>query len=110
MNQKDINTLWDDVRGWLTDATRTAIREAEDLSRRGRLKLDILNLSRKVDRQMAKLGGMVYDRASADPDEPFSLDDDAKKVLQEIAGLEAELDKKKREYEAEKKSSREDRG
>jgi hypothetical protein len=109
MSQKDINTLWDDVRGWLTDATRTAIREAEDLSRRGRLKLDILNLSRRVDRQMAKLGGMVYDRASADPDAPFSLDDDAKKVLREIAGLETELNKKKQEYEVEKNSSQKDR-
>ena len=109
MSQKDINTLWDDVRGWLTDATRTAIREAEDLSRRGRLKLDILNLSRRVDRQMAKLGGMVYDRAPADPDAPFSLDDDTKKVLREIAGLETELNKTKQEYEVEKNSSQKDR-
>ena len=102
MSQKDINTLWDDIRGWLTDATRTARREAEDLSRRGRLKLDILNLSRKIEKQMARLGGMVYGRASADPDLSSMLGGDAGGVLQEIARLEAELNIKKREYEAER--------
>ena len=103
MSKKDINSLWDDVRSWLTDATHAAIREAEDLSRRGRLKLDILNISRKVEKQMAKLGGMVYGRASADPDFPSTLGDDARSVLQEIARLETELNNRKREYEAERK-------
>ncbi len=110
MSQKDINTLWDDVRGWLTDATRTAIREAEDLSRRGRLKFDILNLSRRIEKQMAKLGGMVYGRASGHPDLPVSLDDEAKKVIQEISGLEAELNEKQRQYEAEKKRTQTSQG
>jgi hypothetical protein len=110
MSQKDINTLWDDVRGWLTDATRSAIREAEDLSRRGRLKFDILNLSRRIEKRMAKLGGLVYSRALANPDVPVSLDDDAKNVLQEIARLETELTVKKREYEAEKKKQQQARG
>ena len=36
MDSKRDKSLWDDVRDWVTDATRTAIREAEDLTRRGR--------------------------------------------------------------------------
>lgn len=103
MGKKGIDTLWDDVRGWLTDATHTAIREAEDLSRRGRLKLDILNLSRGIEKQMAKLGGLIYGRHSSDSDTAGCLDADEKRVIREISRLEAELEEKEEEYEAERK-------
>jgi len=103
MARKDIETLWDDVRVWLTDATRSAIKEAEDLSRRGRLKMDLLRLSRDIEKTMAKLGGKVYNRVSKSPDAPVVLDDELNRLVREIARLESELHVKQREYEAEKK-------
>ncbi len=103
MAKKSAQTLWDDVRVWLTDATRTAIREAEDLTRRGRLKMDIMNLSRKIERKMAQLGGRVYDRASTEPDTPVTLDAEMKRLVQSIARLEEQRTAKQQEYEAEKK-------
>jgi len=103
MPKKDIETLWDDVRVWLGDATRSAIKEAEDLTRRGRLKLDLLRLSRDIEKAMAKLGGKVYDRMRRNPDEPVAVDDDIRRATREISRLESELSAKKREYEAEKK-------
>ncbi len=48
MAKKDIETIWDDVRVWLTDATKTALKEAEDLTRRGRLKMELMRVSRPI--------------------------------------------------------------
>ncbi|MEO0085333.1 MAG: hypothetical protein ABIK37_01740 [candidate division WOR-3 bacterium] len=96
-------SLWDDVRTWLTDATRSAMREAEDLSRRGRLKLEIIRTSHEIERQLSKLGGTLYSQASADPDAPVVLTSEQRKLIQEIARLEAELAARKRAYAAEKK-------
>jgi hypothetical protein len=103
MPKRDIETLWDDVRVWLGDATRTAVKEAEDLTRRGRLKLELLRLSRDIEKAMAKLGGKVYDRMKKSPDEPVVADEDIRRVTRDIARLETELHAKQREYEAEKK-------
>ena len=106
MDKKEFHTLWEDVRDWLTDATRTAIREAEDLSRRGRLKMEIMNLSRKIEKKLAELGGVVYDRVSKEPDTGFVIDAPIRQRIQTIAKLESERAQKRAAYEAEKKKRR----
>lgn len=55
-----MSMLWNDVKNWLTDATKTAIKEAEDLSRRGKLKIEMFTLNRKLEKAFAELGGVVY--------------------------------------------------
>jgi hypothetical protein len=99
MAKKDFETLWDDVRVWLTDATRTAIKEAEDLTRHGRLKMDILRISRDIEKALADLGGRAYKHLSKQPDSPFTPDEDGKRLLHRIAKLETELASLRREYE-----------
>jgi hypothetical protein len=105
MRDKDLKMLWEDVRDWLSDATRTAIKEAEDLTRRGRLKMDIMNLSRQIEKRLAELGGVVYDRVSATPDAPVVADAAIRQLVQKIAKLESERQAKQKEYEAEKKKN-----
>jgi hypothetical protein len=103
MSKKDFETLWDDVRYWLTDATRSAIKEAEDLTRRGRLKMEIMRLSREIERNMAKLGGKVYDRATKTPDTPVIVDEELRRLVREIGRLESELRDQQQEYERERR-------
>jgi hypothetical protein len=103
MAKRDIETLWDDVRVWLTDATRSAIKEAEDLTRHGRLKMDIIRISRNIEKDLADLGGRAYKHLSKQPDSPFAPDEDAKRLLLRIAKREAELAALQREYEEEKR-------
>lgn len=99
-------TLWDDIRDWLTDATRAAIREAEDLSRRGRIKVEIIKLSRRIEKRMAKLGGLTYDRLARDPEAPFTADEPVRRIVREIADLESQLSEQQRLYEEEKSKRR----
>jgi len=89
--------LWEDVKKWLSDATKTAVKEAEDLTRKGKLKMEILALNRKVEKAFAELGGIVYGEYSKRKDIPF--DEKIKEGFKKIKRLETQLKKKKREWE-----------
>ncbi len=104
MAKKNIEGLWDDVRMWMTDATKTALKEAEDLTRRGRLKMDLVRLSHELEKKMAELGVKVYGRYSKSPDAPIAVDEELRSLMREIAKVEAEVAKNQQDYEAEKKS------
>jgi hypothetical protein len=104
MAKKNIEGIWDDVRLWMTDATKTALKEAEDLTRRGRLKMDLVRLSRELERKMADLGVKVYSRYSKAPDAPIAVDDELRGLMRDIARIESEVAKNQQDYEAEKKS------
>jgi len=103
MAKKNIEGIWDDVRLWMTDATKTALREAEDLTRRGRLKMDLVRLGRELEKKMADLGVKVYGRYSKTPDAPIAVDDELRTLMRDIAKIQAEVEKSQQEYEAEKK-------
>jgi hypothetical protein len=104
MAKKNIEGLWDDVRVWLTDATKTALKEAEDLTRRGRLKMDLVRLSRELEKKMADLGVKVYGRYSKTPDAPIAVDEELRALMRDIARIQADVEKSQQEYEAEKKA------
>jgi hypothetical protein len=103
MAKKNIEGIWDDVRLWMTDATKTALREAEDLTRRGRLKMDLVRLGRELEKKMADLGVKVYGRYSKTPDAPIAVDDELRALMRDIAKIQADVEKSQQEYEAEKK-------
>jgi uncharacterized membrane protein len=103
MAKKSIEGLWDDVRVWLSDATKTALKEAEDLTRRGRLKMELVRLSHELEKKMADLGVKVYGRYSKTPDAPIAVDDELRALMRDIARIQAEIEKSQQEYEAERK-------
>jgi len=103
MAKKSIEGLWDDVRLWMTDATKTALKEAEDLTRRGRLKMELVRLGHELEKKMADLGVKVYGRYSKTPDVPIAVDEELRALMREIARVEAEVARSQQEYEAEKK-------
>jgi len=104
MAKKNIEGIWADVRVWLTDATKTALKEAEDLTRHGRLKMDLVRLSRELEKKMADMGVKVYARYSKTPDAPIAVDDELRGLMRDIAKVEAEVAKNQQDYEAEKKN------
>ena len=92
--------LWDDVKKWLSDATKTAVKEAEDLTRKGKLKMQILSLNRKIEKSFAELGGFIYETYGKKKDTPF--DSKIKERFRKIKRLESQLRKKKGEWEKSK--------
>lgn len=97
-----MKTLWDDVKDWLSDATKVAIKEAEDLTRKGKLKMEMLTLSRRIEKKMAELGGFVYHNFSNTGDFDLSKSDQVKAHIKEIRKMDLEMKRKQKESKAKK--------
>jgi hypothetical protein len=97
-----MKTFWDDVKDWLSDATKVAIKEAEDLTRKGKLKMEMLALSRKIEKKMAELGGFVYHNLSKNESYDLSKSDQVAVYIKEIGKMELDMKRKQKESKTKK--------
>ena len=51
--------LWDDIARTIREGVDTVVEKTEELTRIGRIKVDILNIKRKVEKNFSELGGRV---------------------------------------------------
>uniref|UniRef100_A0A7V3ZUR8 Uncharacterized protein n=1 Tax=candidate division WOR-3 bacterium TaxID=2052148 RepID=A0A7V3ZUR8_UNCW3 len=89
-------SLWEKVKNWLEDTTKQVLKETEDLSRKGRLKMQIGALNREIDKKFSYLGGLVYQMMTEG--NLVIEDEKVKEVIKEIEKLEKELKEKEEEY------------
>ncbi len=89
-------SLWEKVKNWLEDTTKQVLKETEDLSRKGRLKMQINSLNREIDKKFSYLGGLVYQWVNENKID--ITDEKIKEVITEIKKLEEELKLKEEEY------------
>jgi hypothetical protein len=87
--------LWNEVTTWLSEATRSAVKETEELARRGKIKFDMLKVSRELKDKFSELGGVVYELLQKDSRTSIKADSKVKTVALEIKNLEGELNKLK---------------
>lgn len=90
-------SLWEKVKNWLEDTTKQVLKETEDLSRKGRLKMQISSLNREIDKKFSYLGGLVYQLIN-EGKKDISEDEKIREVISEIKRLEEELRLKEEEY------------
>ena len=92
---------WSQVRQTLREGFEFTVQKAEELTRLGRLKIEIASQKRKLARQIAELGARVYALMSENEErtEPVQADEQVKELLQRSAELESELQKLKDKYE-----------
>ncbi|MCF7804861.1 MAG: hypothetical protein K9N46_04060 [Candidatus Marinimicrobia bacterium] len=93
------NKLWDDVRKSLQDIgnvaaekgkvfSRAAADKAEELTRTGKIKLDILQVNRDIERNFTELGGKVYHLKSEDKLDTVADAPDIQMLFDKITVLE----------------------
>ncbi len=100
-----MSVLWKDVRNWLADATKSAIKETEDLARRGRIKMEILGINTALNDKFLALGGVVYELLKKGERTSIKNDEKVKKLVAEIAKLETQLGAMKKERPEKKTKS-----
>ncbi len=91
-------SLWDKVKTWLEDTTESALKEAEDLSKRGRIKMQIFSLNRSIKESFADLGGLVYQLFQTK--EKIEENEKVKEIIRKIKDLEEKLAEKERDYKS----------
>jgi len=106
-----VNKLWDDVRKGLQDLsniaaekgkqfTKVAADKAEELTRTGKIRLDILQINRDIERHFSDLGGKVYHLNKNEALDSLSEDTEIQAVIDKVAVLEekkAALEEKMKE-------------
>ena len=82
------------------ELTRTAAKKAGELTRVGRLKLDMLSINRDIDKHFQELGKSTYGFMSGGKSGSVLRDAGAKTLVKEIDSLQSKLNEKKNELEA----------
>ncbi len=52
--------LWDDIAKTIREGVDTVVEKTEELTKIGKIKIDILNIKRNVQKNFSELGGRVY--------------------------------------------------
>ena len=87
--------LWDDIAKTIREGVGTVVEKTEELTKIGRIKVDILNIKRNVKKNFSELGGRVYQLITKEKKTAISTDREAKEIIECIKILEKELDDKK---------------
>ena len=91
--------LWDDIAKTLREGVDTVVEKTEELTKIGKIKIDVLNIKRNVQKNFAELGGRVYHLIIKEKNTSISADKEASEIIECIKILEKELDDKKSELE-----------
>lgn len=90
--------LWDDVIKWFEDASKVVGKEAGDLTLKGRLKVEIFELNRKLRDSFAELGSMAYESVFVKKRDRWQTNPKIKATVRKIRATERQMKKKKLEY------------
>lgn len=90
-----MSDLWKEVTTWLSEATKSAIKETEDLARRGRVRMEVLGINTALSDRFVALGGVVYEIIKKGERGSIKSNAKVKKLVAEITRLEAQLRAKK---------------
>lgn len=90
--------FWEDFSKWLEDASKVISKEAGDLTLKGKLKLEIFDLKRRLKEKFAELGSIVYECAFFKKNEKWRKYKQVKAIVQRIKGLQRHLKIKETDY------------
>lgn len=101
--------LWDGIKRSLSDwfskaeekadgLAKEAVDRVEEIAKVGKIKLDILQIKREVEKRFAELGGIVYQLIVDEGIKNVENNEKIKSVIEEIKRLEEKLRNKEEEY------------
>ncbi len=98
-------SIWDNIKKSLKDGLSVAAEKTEEYTRIGKLKVDILNIKRSLEKKYSTLGQEVYKLFEKKKQTDVGTSDRIKKIVAEIKQLKADLKAKETEIEKIKKET-----
>ena len=95
--------LWEKIRKSIIEGVSVATEKTEELTKLGKVKLEILNIKRKISKAFAELGGITYDSIKTGNTDEVIKSSNVKELVNTLKGLETELDAKEQAFEEMKK-------
>lgn len=100
-----MSPLWKDIKKTLKEGVSIAAEKTEEYTKIGKVKVEILNVKRNIDKTFAELGQEAYDLIKKDKTSPLAQNDKIKKLTATIEDLKKSLKEKEAEIETIKKEA-----
>jgi len=91
--------FWEDVKSYVKQGATVVAEKTEELSKMGKIKIDIMGIERNLQKALSELGGQVYHLVTADENIKIVDDEKVKEIIARIKGFEEQLEVKKQELE-----------
>lgn len=98
-------SLWEDVKKTFKEGVSIAAEKTEEYTKIGKVKVEILNIKRNIDKSFTDLGRGVYTHIAGGRKTDVAEAEKVKKLVAEIKDLKASLKAKEAEIEAIKKEA-----
>ena len=93
-------SLWDDIAKTIREGVDTVVGKTEEYTKIGKIKIDIINIKRNVEKNFSELGGRVYHLMVEQKKTQIAGDKEVTKIIDSVKLLEKELQDKKTELES----------
>ena len=100
-----MSSLWEDITRTIREGVDTVVEKTEELTKIGRIKVDIINIKRNIEKNFAEMGGKTYHLIVEEKKNQISKDKEIMELVECVKLLEKELEEKKQELEKVKRKS-----
>jgi len=111
--------IWDDIKksvgGFASKAaekagelTREAAEKAEEMTQLGKIKLDLFQIKRDIDKKYTELGSLVYGLIKKTKKTNISGDENVSKLVEGLKTLEKQLKEKEAQYQKIRETTKDD--
>jgi hypothetical protein len=94
-----MGSLLDDIRNGIRDGIDLFVDKTEEYGKIGKLNIDILGIKRNLEKELANVGGRVYELFKADSKKTIVTDEKVLAFIEAVKQLEEKLEAKKAEIQ-----------
>ena len=94
-----MDSLWEKVKKGVSAGASIAAEKAGELSRIGKMKLDIAGVNRDINKTFTELGGIAYHLLSEESAPVIADQEEIKQLVEQLKMLELDLQAKEAELE-----------
>ena len=101
-----MENLWGKIRKSVLDGVTVAAEKTEEYTKLGKAKFNILAVKRKISKQFAELGGIMYDAIKEKKAEEALKSSEVVNLIKSLQELEKDITEKEEALEEQKKKSK----
>ena len=94
-----MSKIWEDLKTYVKQGATAVAEKTEELSKVGKIKIDIMGIERNLQKTLSELGGQVYHLAADDKKAKLLDDEKVQEIIEKVKDFETQLEEKKQELE-----------
>ena len=91
--------FWDNLKKGLSDGIKTVSAKTEELTKIGRLKIEVIAVKRDIEKSLIEFGGKIYHQLNKKTSVDISDDEDLNNLVNQIKAFEKKLKKLEKDIE-----------